>query len=764
MSVDSSDSPRPSGPQLFRPQLSNLDSQRKDPRTLTSLPELLSCLSALQSEEAEHSRSLTELLNAREPILASLERLNTLVPQVDTILADAALLSNNVMNTAKTAERVGGRVRSLDDEMGRVREAGDRVGQVMDLKASLADLRLSIDGQDWEAATRHCARAMSLPFEVISGPFAEATVPTSDSHLPPAQTLQQAREILLAIFRKNFEQASRLRDSTATSRFFKLFPAIGWEDEGLEVYASFVVDLVRARAHTSSKTSSPLYYIAALTALFESIAMIVDQHQPIVEKYYGPGKMRNVVKRLLSECDRVVKGIIEGWEEGRSLKRKLSDIAINPSISVSSPTNRRPTSSTPEETTVDPREIDKVLSELAGMIGRWSLFRKFLIDSLNDDSPRAVDSNPELHPDESQEASSPDVYDTTYIDSTESRRLFSRLTTTYYIPLEVWYIRTTIDKAHRLSTIDTSQLPCSTTTPDDVFYILKIVISRLLSTGNVKGVEVTLDHLRNAMEQNYISVIRKKIDDVYRHASSSGPVSWGEKGDKENRVVFIILLNDLDISSSHLDHLVRDLSVSQIISQHFTEDNQLIVKNYLTTFSGLIMNLRSALRLGIEQMFNQLMRSKLRTFITDVFKDVSYVLDEDVFAVVEHQDYVKKRFIKAWEGFVDGFKENFTENNYRLFSGLALDVILRPWEKFITTLKFTELGAIRFDQDLRSIMTFLASQTAFGDAREKFIRLQQISTLLNLDSEEDVDEFYNSSGITWKLSSGEARAIVGLKL
>ncbi|KAG5338165.1 hypothetical protein C0989_008090 [Termitomyces sp. Mn162] len=571
MSVDSSDSPRPSGPQLFRPQLSNLDSQRKDPRTLTSLPELLSCLSALQSEEAEHSRSLTELLNAREPILASLERLNTLVPQVDTILADAALLSNNVMNTAKTAERVGGRVRSLDDEMGRVREAGDRVGQVMDLKvafASLADLRLSIDGQDWEAATRHCARAMSLPFEVISGPFAEATV----------------------------------------------------------------------------VTSSPLYYIAALTALFESIAMIVDQHQPIVEKYYGPGKMRNVVKRLLSECDRVVKGIIEGWEEGRSLKRKLSDIAINPSISVSSPTNRRPTSSTPEETTVDPREIDKVLSELAGMIGRWSLFRKFLIDSLNDDSPRAVDSNPELHPDESQEASSPDVYDTTYIDSTESRRLFSRLTTTYYIPLEVWYIRTTIDKV----------------TPNPFKWALPkfslSFISRLLSTGNVKGVEVTLDHLRNAMEQNYISVIRKKIDDVYRHASSSGPVSWGEKGDKENRVVFIILLNDLDISSSHLDHLVRDLSVSQIISQHFTEDNQLIVKNYLTTFSGLIMNLRSALRLGIEQMFNQLMRSKLRTFITDVFKDVSYVLDEDVFAVVEHQDYVKKRFIKAWEGFVDGFK------------------------------------------------------------------------------------------------------------
>jgi len=30
--------------------------------------------------------------------------------------------------------------------------------------------------------------------------------------------------------------------------------------------------------------------------------------------------------------------------------------------------------------------------------------------------------------------------------------------------------------------------------------------------------------------------------------------------------------------------------------------------------------------------------------------------------------------------------------------------------------------------------------------------------------EEDVDEFYNGSGITWKLSAQEARAVAGLKV
>ena len=47
--------------------------------------------------------------------------------------------------------------------------------------------------------------------------------------------------------------------------------------------------------------------------------------------------------------------------------------------------------------------------------------------------------------------------------------------------------------------------------------------------------------------------------------------------------------------------------------------------------------------------------------------------------------------------------------------------------------------------------------------REKFVRLQQMSTLLNLDAEEDVDEFYNGSGISWKWTIQEARSIAALK-
>ncbi|TFK42862.1 COG4 transport protein-domain-containing protein [Crucibulum laeve] len=741
---------------------SSAEAVQHDPRMLTNLSEIMSCISSLQSAEAELSNSLTELLNSREPILISLARLHGIVPLLDDSRNEALLLSEKVYNTAQTADRVGGRVRSLDEEMHRVREASDRVGQVMELKSSLSALHTSIDSYDWESAARHCARAMTLPLDVISGPFSEMAVPTTESHLPPAVTLQTARETLLSVFLQNFETASRSRDSAATSRFFKLFPSIGWEDEGLEAYAAFVVDLVRTRAPTTAKTSSPLYYITSLTALFESIAIIVDQHQPVVAKYYGPGRMQNVLKRLLDECDRVANGLIEGWEEDRDIKRKLSEISNSPPVPLFS-NNRKQHSSRPEESNIEPREIDKILVEIAGMVGRWSLFKKFLSTTLRNDYSEIKDHEANQPLSIIQNVNTLAHSQDHILDAATCNITFNSLLTKHYIPFELWYVRTIIDKAHRLSTPDLTQSPLVNTTPDDVFYILKSVTSRLLSTGSVSGVEEVLHQLQGVMDRDYIGVIKKKLDDVYRNAPSTTNTR-GEKAERENRTTFILLLNDLDISSSHLDRLTRDLAESSLIGQYFSDTDRMRVKHYITSFSSLASRFQPTIRAGIEQLFNQLMRPRLRNLIPEVYKDVSYMLTEETYATAEYQDVVRKRFIKAWDSLIDGYKETFSESNYRIFYGLALEVLLRPWERHIMSLKFTELGAMRFDRDFRSITSFLASQTMAGDSREKFIRLQQITTILNLDNEEDVDEFYNGSGINWRLTLQEARSIANLRV
>jgi conserved oligomeric Golgi complex subunit 4 len=83
--------------------------------------------------------------------------------------------------------------------------------------------------------------------------------------LPPAQTLQDARTHLLQVFTRHFTEATKARDAIATTRFFKLFPVIGWETEGLEAYASFIVDLVKVRPPASAQSTFPQVLLSSVT-------------------------------------------------------------------------------------------------------------------------------------------------------------------------------------------------------------------------------------------------------------------------------------------------------------------------------------------------------------------------------------------------------------------------------------------------------------------------------------------------------------------
>lgn len=341
---------------------------------------------------------------------------------------------------------------------------------------------------------------------------------------------------------------------------------------------------------------------------------------------------------------------------------------------------------------------------------------------------------------EQMKPSSPTEGSSLRLEQTNSEKLFQHTIFTYFVPLEIWYTRTIVDKAseftsssycvssssqaHRTSSPDVSQTPVITTTPDDVFYILKLVMSRMLSAGSVLVVQRTLEELREVIEKDYIGIIRKKLDDVYRNAVVSGSHARADKMERENRMLFIvsviyfafnrhvlnapqILLNDLDISTSHLERLVREFMESTMISQNFTDAQGEMVKTCLVEFQSSASKFKHPLRVstshrlyrvpdlrfksGIEQLFNQLLRPKLRNFMPEVYNNVSYQLDEDSYATSEYQDIVRKRFVKTWEGLVDGYKDAFTDNNYRLFFGLALDVLLRPWEKFMLNLKYTEV-------------------------------------------------------------------------
>ena len=83
--------------------------------------------------------------------------------------------------------------------------------------------------------------------------------PTANLPLSPPQTLSTLRATLLDTFLTSFRLASTSGDVANTNRFFKLFPMIGEEETGLEVYAEWVSGIVRSKTEALSARSTSLH-------------------------------------------------------------------------------------------------------------------------------------------------------------------------------------------------------------------------------------------------------------------------------------------------------------------------------------------------------------------------------------------------------------------------------------------------------------------------------------------------------------------------
>ena len=395
----------------------------------------------------------------------------------------------------------------------------------------------------------------------IEGQFANAVLPTPAQPLSPPQRLQTLRDTLLETFDREFSAAAARRDQEAVSRFFRLWPEIGAEQQGLDAYSDFVVTLVHKR-----NLEDP--HVTQLTAMLESIAHIVDQHQPVVTKYYG--SMAPVVTRLVACCH--VDVIVESWEEARHVGRLVRLL---------------------QGGEVDGRDVDQVLGELVALSNRWALFRRFIAER---------------------------------VGITVGDRVIGNLLSVYYEPLETWYLQTSIAKAHQLDTVDGN----TSSVVDDVFYLFRLVLSRVLQCGSLDTLRILGKKLHGIIERDYCAVIRDAIDPT-------------------DEAQALIYTNNLDISADYMERLVTDLAVTSFPAAEIET-----VRSELARLSET--SLRQASKTGLDRIFQQNLRPKLRPLLDECYRNVYYTLDDEGFAEADDQDLVCKRFVRAWQALVAPYK------------------------------------------------------------------------------------------------------------
>jgi hypothetical protein len=133
-----------------------------------------------------------------------------------------------------------------------------------------------------------------------------------------------------------------------------------------------------------------------------------------------------------------------------------------------------------------------------------------------------------------------------------------------------------------------------------------------------------------------------------------------------------------------------------------------------------------------------------------------------------HDSSLCRKFTADLQKFLLTIRKSLTSRNSEILMGLVVDFTLKEYERFILQAKFTALGAMQLDNDIRHLYAFLNSWLGSSSTlRDRFGRLQQISAILNVDHPSDVIELQqatSSSFLVWHLTHGQVRQLLTLRV
>lgn len=230
---------------------------------------------------------------------------------------------------------------------------------------------------DYEKGAAHVHRFLSMDQSLLKKTADD--MDNASNMLKSVRTLQDAASQLRAIVEHRFTEAINNEDLGAIERFFKIFPLLGMHEEGIREFCTYLRTKVAAAAEKNLKTAittplsdkrHPIIYADTLSLLFEGLAKVIDTHQPLIETYYGPGKLLPAIDVLQKECDVQMKRILLEWTKTRQINKKIQ--IINDLNRLSS------NSSFSKLDKIDPKDLDILIGEITLMHFRTELYIKFI--------------------------------------------------------------------------------------------------------------------------------------------------------------------------------------------------------------------------------------------------------------------------------------------------------------------------------------------------------------------------------------------------
>ncbi|AWP01635.1 COG4 domain containing protein [Scophthalmus maximus] len=734
---------------------------------LTELEDLERVYQQLCAEEKEVEVELDRQMGQEGAIHTKMLALQRMGPNLQLIAGDARQLSGMITFTCSLAENVSRKVRQLDLAKTRLYNVIQRADDILDLKFCTDGVQTALRNEDYEQAAAHIHRYLSLDQSVI-----ELSRQGEESSAVDASLvmLQEAEQKLKVIVAEKLDEAVAAVDLAQVERFFKIFPLLGLHQQGLARFGQYLCSQLAFKAEENlllatggdlGEKRALLVFADTLTLLLEGIARVIETHQPIVETYYGPGHLYTLITHLQQECDRQAQKIVDKFIQQRGYHNKFQIVQSSMMKSV------------PGEI-IEPRELDPVLSEVTLMNARAELYLRFLRRRMMADFE--VEDAQSITQEHHQNAEKLLKH---CLLSTTMQELIG-----YYIPMEEYYMRESVNKAVAMDTYEKGQLTSSMV--DDCFYIVKKCISRALSSSSIDCLCAMINHANSVLESDFREVLYNKLrqgfpattlQDIQRGVSSAvsmmqSSLQQGKfntmsiESAEHAKAAFLVTLNNVEVCSENITTLKRNLEndCSKLFSQGGGSGDQAKIESCLSDLVNTSTKFKDFLQEGLTELNTTAVKPQVKPWISS-FLAISHNIEEEEFNDYEANDPWVQQLIVNVEQLMAEFKTALSPVIYETLTSLMTSLISIEMEKTVLKCSFSRLGGLQFDKELRSLVAYLTTVTTWT-IRDKFARLTQMATILNLERVTEILDYWgpNSGPLTWRLTPAEVRQVLALRI
>ena len=343
--------------------------------------------------------------------------------------------------------------------------------------------------------------------------------------------------------------------------------------------------------------------------------------------------------------------------------------------------------------------------------------------------------------------------------------------------------------------------PHITSAVDDIMYIVNKVLEQSLATSQIGVVTNVVPTLSRVLGSDFIGMTQRKMrDECYPRA-----VVQGGQPPEQTILAFLVLINNLDIAVDYIHRIVaKNTEAKKILpgpDGRPEETSQLealfpapgeatrvtqAMQNLASSFEAKVTDLHSD---GIQVIFNNVVKHRLRPILADAFRDIEYQPDpsteyppetnpdEGDPTTTSTRELVRPRFANGWTSLLHPISRILTPSSFDRLLGVTTSYLARLLEKRLWSYhgRVNALGATRLERDVAGVVNAavdVGPSTSGGHGghgrykhREVFMRCLQMVLVLGMDEEEweDVVRGGETAEVVERLSVEERGRVRGMR-